>query len=366
MEKPRLRFHAVLAWPIAIGLGAGACGKQPDRQSDRAAARPVLAAPIRFSKAAQTREFAASIRPRVETDQGFRVAGKVVERAVDLGRRVRAGDILATLDAADLELQKQQADAEFAAARGALDQALADERRAVKLRADGWTAQAALDRVRTAAQEARGRHQRAARAVELARNSLDYATLRADADGVVTQTFIEPGQVVAAGQTAVRVARSGELEALVALPESFVAQAGKGEARLALWANSAKSYRAKLRETSPSADPATRTFAARFSIVDADAAVAIGMSATLTIASRDAASVASVPLSAVFNQGQGPALWKVDGEGRLTLTPVKVVRYETNAALVAGGVAEGDTIVILGVHKLDAGQKVRVLARGAY
>jgi len=364
MIQPRRRL-AVLLWPIALGLLGAACDKIPDPQKERAAARPVLVAPVRFAHRAQTREFVASIRPRVETDQGFRVAGKVVKRPVDLGQRVKAGDILARLDEADLKLQKEQVDAEFAAARVALEQASADERRAVKLRQEGWTAQAALDRVRSAAQESRGRHQRASRALDLARNSLDYATLRADADGVVTQTFIEPGQVVAAGQAAVRVARMGELEAVVALPETFVAQAGAGEARLTLWANSAKSYRAKLRETSPSADPASRTFAARFSILDADSAVALGMSATLTIASSDAAPLASVPLSAVFNQGQGPALWKVDGEGRLTLTPVKVVRYETNTALVSGGVTEGDTIVILGVQKLDAGQTVRVVTQEA-
>ncbi len=365
MIHPRRRL-AVLLWPIALGLVGTACDKKPDPQKEHASARPVLVAPVRFSQQAQTREFVASIRPRVETDQGFRVAGKVVKRFVDLGQRVKAGDMLARLDEADLELQKEQVDAEFAAARVALEQASADERRAVKLRRDGWTAQAALDRVRSAAQEARGRHQRAGRAVELAKNALDYATLRADADGVVTQTFIEPGQVVAAGQAAARVARSGELEAVVALPETFVARAGAGEARLTLWSNSAKSYRAKLRETSPSADPATRTFAARFSILDADSAVALGMSATLTIANRDAAPVASVPLSAVFNQGQGPALWKVDGEGRLTLTPVKVLRYDTNVALVSGGVADGDTIVVLGVQKLDVGQTVRVVTQEAF
>ena len=158
-----------------------------------------------------------------------------------------------------------------------------------------------------------------------AKNSLDYAVLRADTDGVVTQTSIEPGQVIAAGAPAIRIARAGELEASVALPEAYASAAGAGEASLFLWSNPGKIYRAKLRELSPSADPATRNFAARFSILDADAGISLGMSATLRIASTDAAPVIGVPLSALLNQGQGASLWKVDADGRLEQTPVTVL-----------------------------------------
>jgi RND family efflux transporter MFP subunit len=349
---------------ILAAFGLTACGKS-DSAPDRGAERVVLVAPVRYGSHTQAREFVASIRPRIETDQGFRVAGKVVRRFVETGQRVKAGELLATLDDADLRLQKEQADAELAAARMALEQAVADERRALKLRKDGWTAQAALDRQRAAAEEARGRFQRASRAVELAQNSLDYASLRADADGVVTATAIEPGQVVAAGQAAVRIARSGELEAVVALPEAFVSAAGTGEASLSLWSNPGKIYQAKLRELSPSADAMTRTFAARFSILGADSSIAMGMTATLTIKNPDIGPVASVPLAALFNQGKGPSLWKVEDDGRLTLAPVTVLRYEAKTALVAGGVAEGDKIVVLGAHKLVSGQKVRPLTADA-
>ena len=292
---------------------------------------------------------------------GFRVSGKVIKRFVEVGQRVKAGEPLATLDDTDFKLQKEQSDAEYAASNVALMQATSDEARAIKLKRDGWTAQAALDRARSAAQEARGRNTRAARAVELARNSLDYATLRADTDGLVTSTSIEPGQVVAAGAPAVRVARAGELEAAVALPEGYARTASAGDARLFLWSNPGKMYRAKLRELSPSADPATRNFVARFTIIGADAAISLGMSATLLIASSDATPVISVPLSALFNQGSGAALWRVEADGSLDLAPVKVVRYETNTAMVSGQLKEGENIVVLGVHKLDAGQKVRVI-----
>jgi RND family efflux transporter MFP subunit len=353
----RIPFGFV-CFPALAALALAACDNSASRSAAEPA-RPVLVAPVRYAPQAQAREFVASIRPRVETDQAFRVTGKVVRRLVETGQRVKAGQLLAILDEADLRLQKEQADAELSASRMALEQATADERRGSKLRKDGWTAQAALDRLRAAAEEARGRNHRAARAVELAGNSLDYASLRADADGVVTATFIEPGQVVAAGQAAVRIARSGELEAVVALPETFAATGAAGEASLYLWSDPGKSYRARLRELSPSADPTTRTFAARYTIIGADSRVALGMSATLTIKAPEAGSAASVPLTALFNQGEGPCLWKVESDGSLTLAPVEVLRYEERTALVKGGVAEGDRIVVLGVHKLDTSQKVR-------
>ncbi|WP_457798560.1 efflux RND transporter periplasmic adaptor subunit [Methylocystis sp. S23] len=349
---------------LAAALPLGGCGKkQQDQTGDATLDRPVLVSQPRLAAQSQPREFAATIRPRVESDIGFRVAGKVVKRFVQTGQKVKAGDPLAALDENDLKLQKEQAEAELSAAKMAMAQTQGDEKRALALRKNGWTTDATLDRIKAAAQEARGRQQRAERALEMARNSLDYATLRADGDGVVTQTLVEPGQVVAAGQTAIRLAHSGELEAAVALPEDFTPLADKGAATLTLWSNKAKTYQARLRELSPSADPATRTFAARYSILDPDSAIALGMSATLSIAGPGAQPVMSVPLSALFNQGSGPAVWKVDADGRLQLAPVKLVRYDSDAALVSG-LSTADQIVVLGVHKLEAGRKVRVMKKG--
>lgn len=354
------RFFTPIAPLSATVLAAmlGGCDSKP-KDADRAPDRPALVSTIHFAPQSQTREFTASIRPRIESDLGFRIAGKVVKRHVEMGQRVKAGEILAALDDADLKLQKEQAEAEAAAANVVQMQTAADEGRAIKLKQQGWVAQAAVDKARAAAQEARGRNQRAARAVELARNSLDYAVLRADADGVVTQTSIEPGQVVAAGAPAVRIARDGEMEAAVALPETYANSAGQGEARLFLWSHPGKTYRARLRELSPAADPATRNFAARFSILDPDPAVSLGMSATLTIASQDKAPLISVPLPALFSQGQGAALWRVDQQGNVALTPVSVQRYEAGRAIVSGPLEEGAQIVVLGVQKLEPGQRIR-------
>ena len=207
MRKPFSRTRSLLLAPLLLMLCG--CDGQSKGGEDHAAGRPVLTMAVHYARQSQAREFAANIRPRVESDLGFRVTGKVVKRFVEVGQRVKAGATLAMLDDTDLKLQKEQADAEFATSNVALMQTTADEARAIKLKKDGWTAQAALDRALAAAQEARGRTQRAARAVELAKNSLDYAVLRADTDGVVTQTSIEPGQVIAAGAPAIRIARAG-------------------------------------------------------------------------------------------------------------------------------------------------------------
>jgi RND family efflux transporter MFP subunit len=347
---------------VSLGLAVlalAACSEGSTHQNEAKAPPAVLVQSVHYEPEAGQRSFTAAIRPRIEADQGFRVTGKVATRNVDTGQVVHSGDVIATLDQTDFRLQLEQAEAELEASRIALEQTSADERRFAQLRKSGWESQATYDRQRTAAEEARGRNLRAERAVELARNALDYATLRADADGVVTATLLEPGQVMLAGQAAIRLARLGEKEALVALPETFIPQARNGEATLILWSQPGKVWHARLRELSPAADPVTRTYAARFSIPEADASIALGMSATLTITEPHERAIARVPLSAIFNQGQGSALWTVDADGHVMQHPVQISRYDAQEALVTEGVAENDRIVTLGVQRLEQGEHVR-------
>jgi RND family efflux transporter MFP subunit len=216
-----------------------------------------------------------------------------------------------------------------------------------------------LDKARAAAAEARGRLIRGQRALELARNALAYATLEADADGVITATPVEPGQVVAPGQPAVRLAHFGELEALVALPETFVERARGATGSLTLWSLPGRSYDVKLRELSPVADGATRTYAARYTIVNANEAVRLGMSATLILTQGESERAARLPLTAVFNHGKGPSVWVVDHAGKLTARSVTIARYEAQNVLIASGVSDGENVVTLGVEKLDEGLVTR-------
>jgi RND family efflux transporter MFP subunit len=324
--------------------------------------RPVLVATVKYEAASPERSFVGTIKPRIETDMGFRVPGKVAKRLVEVGQTVDLGQPLALLDEVDLKLQAEQAQAEFSAATGVLAQAAASEQRAKDLRAKGWTTDAQMDTARAAADEARARLNRAERQVELTKNSLSYATLVADARGVVTATLIEPGQVVAAGQTAIRVARFAEKEAVVAIPETLVGRAKEGVASVTLWSEPDKKYAAKLREIAPSADPATRTYLAKFSLPGAGDTVSLGMTATLTLADPATDRVAKLPLSALYSQGGNPSLYVVDDAGSIVLKPVTVKAYESDNVVISDGVDEGARVVTLGVQKLDPAQKVRVVS----
>ena len=340
--------------------------------------RPVVVAAVAYEPRHATRSFVGTIRPRIEADLGFRVTGKVEKRFAEVGDVVKAGQVLATLDPIDLGLQRDQAEAELNAALGAQKQTNADYERVSQLRKQGWSTGAELDKQRAALDEVNGRVLRDQHALTLSKNSLAYAELKADSDGVITATMAEPGQVLASGTSAFRVARAGEKEAVVALPEAFVERARNAQASVTLWSDGKARYQAKLRELSPSADVATRTYQARFTLLDkvagapraADAALkssdpglsraVLGMTATVTLEDQDKDRVARLPLSALYNQGRGPSLWVVTADGGLELKPVEVEGYDARDVLVKSGVAEGDKVVTLGVQKLDAGQKVRI------
>src|ERR1700704_3975054 len=327
-----------------------------------APSRPVLVSTVHYEPESPERSFVGTIKPRIETDMGFRVPGKVAKRLVEVGQTVDVGEPLATLDEVDLKLQAEQADAEFHAATGVLAQAAAAEQRAKDLRVKGWTTDAQLDQAKAAADEARARLNRGQRSVELTNNSISYATLLADSRGVVTATLIEPGQVVASGQTAIRVARLAEKEAVVAIPETLVGRAKEGMATVTLWSEPNKKYAAKLREIAPAADPATRTYLAKFSLPGAGESVSLGMTATLTLSDPETERVARLPLSALYSQGGSPSLYIVDASCEVTLKPVAVKSYGTNDVVITGGVDEGAKVVALGVQKLDPAQKVRVVS----
>ncbi|MCX7319813.1 MAG: efflux RND transporter periplasmic adaptor subunit [Hyphomicrobiales bacterium] len=356
-----VRHPATIAVVLLVSaIGLAGCGKKPEAEAKPA--RPVLVATVQYLPEAPARSFVGTIRPRIETDIGFRVTGKVAQRFVEVGQSVQVGQPLGSLDEVDLKLQAEQAVAELNAATGVLANASAAEGRATELRSKGWSTQAQLDQAKATGDEARARLNRAERQVELTKNSLSYATLVADTAGVVTATLIDPGQVVSAGQAAVRVARFAEKEAVVAIPETLIGRAKDGTATVSLWSEPGKTYQAKLREIAPNADPATRTYLAKFSLPNADDKVALGMTATLTLSDPNTERVARIPLSALFSQGNQSSLYTVNDGGDVTLRPVKVKTYESTDVIITGGVDDGAKVVTLGVQKLDPAQKVRVVS----
>lgn len=334
-------------------LALAACGEKPQPAAAPEAPRLVRTLVVGTAATAGAVRYSGEVRARHETTLGFRVGGKLVERLVDAGARVKSGQLLARLDPADLQLAAGAAEAGRALA-------VADLRRARELKEKNFISQAALDARATAAQAAEAQ-------AALAKNQAGYATLLADAAGIVAAVLAEPGQVVAAGQGVLRLARDGEREVAISIPENRIAglKVGAG-ATVSLWAAGGDStYKGVLREISPVADPVTRTFAARVRIVDGGAdgvPVALGMTATVSFAGA-AGELPVVPLSAVIQQGSAATVWVVGKGDTLTQRPIEVDRYGDAGVFVKSGLQPGERIVAAGAHKLAAGEKVRVAGK---
>lgn len=327
--------------------------------------RPVVHA-MRVSMEAGSgeRTYSGVVVARHEVQESFRVDGRIERRLVDVGERVHAGQVLAMLDEKDLRLSMESALAEQAAALSNRAQALTDEKRYATLLSRNVVSRAEYDAKHLAADEAKGRLDRAERALKLAMNRLEYTKLVASTDGVVTTVSAEAGQVVSPGQVVMSVARDGELEVLVDIPESQIQALQGASAEATLWSKSDLRLLAVLREIAPAANTTTRTYAVRYSLGEVDASVRLGMTATLRLSSPETTTPAStlrIPASALFDQGGGMGVWRVDPEtGRLSFRLVAVDRYSDRDAYVHGELAEGDVIVVAGVHKLDAAMQVRL------
>ena len=369
--QSRSRITLALA---GIGLAAAATAALPSVQSrvtataaatETAAIAPapqvVMVATARLESAAPAHRLAGTIRARTETDLGFRVGGKLLTRPAEVGAEVAAGDVVATLDDTDLRLQLEAAEAARAAARIALDKGEIDLARVTTLEQKGWASDQATDARTVDVEELRARLLQAERSVELAENALSYATLRAGAAGVVTETYAEAGQVVALGQPVVRIARAGDREAVVSVPEALVGEIRSAGAEVELWSEPGRRYPVELRELSPVADPATRTYEARFTL-PASARPALGMSATVTLAPSGGRPTVALPTSALIDTGSGPSVWVVGADDRLEARPVVVDGYGAGSARIASGLAGGERVVVLGAHRLQAGAPVRATA----
>ena len=325
--------------------------------------RPVRVTEIVYQQRSRSLVLAGTVVPRIETTLGFRVAGKIVSRAVDVGTTVKAGDLIAELDPADYRLAVDNARAALASAEADYVRAKADHERYLALRGSTAFMPQTLEQRQAIAATALARVEQARSQLATAENNLAYTALRADAPGVVTAVQAEVGQVMAQGQGVVKLARTSELEILVGVPEHKLKLVRQTEsASFELWSDPGKRHVARLRELSPSADPVTRTYPARFTAVDTPEFIGLGMTATLAFERPDAKPVAEVPLSAIFQQGAQPAVWVVDrASGTVELRPVTIARWRDDTAAIASGVDTGEVIATAGVHKLEPGQKVKPL-----
>ena len=309
--------------------------------------------------------FTGVVRARTESALGFRVGGKIATRLIDPGERVTAGQPLMRLDRTDFALALQAARASVEAARAQKTKAQADEERSRRLVVDGWTSKQVYDQNKGAADAAIAQLANAEAQAGQVENQAGYSELQADADGIVMEVPVEPGQVVAAGQTVVRLARDGAREAEVFLPEGS-RQVAAGEASATLYAEAEATYPARLRELSATADSATRTYRARYVLSGGGAAAPLGATVTLRLKANDASREprVEVPLSALFDQGQGISVWRYDGAtDTVRAQPVRVARMGEERAELVSGLTPGDRIVALGAHLLKPGQTVRQAPR---
>ena len=326
---------------------------------------------IRTNKRDAVRTLIGTVQARYETELGFRVGGKIAKRLVDVGSRVNAGDELFALDLADYELQLDSASADLASAEATYKQAAADETRMRNLRSSRSVSEDEYDRALAARDVAAARRTAAGRALDLARNRLQYTKLQAPTEGIVTAIMAESGQVVAEGRGVAKLAQGNELEVVVGVPERLIAGLSDAAISVTYWSLPGVSSRTKLRELSPTADPVARTYEARFSIIDVPAELQLGMSATVHLNNETSAGGLAIPSSALAGRQEkfvgtngaaadSPVVWKVlDEAGHISAVPVEIISYGQEQVVVRGDLSDGDRIVSAGVHKLDSGVTVR-------
>lgn len=349
--------HFVLALAVAASLAA--CTKTPPAQEPVRAVRTVTLEPAAVGG---RHDYAAEIRARTESRLSFRVGGKMTRRLVDSGQTVKAGQTLATIDPQDLQLTQQASEAALAAAKANLELSEAEFKRYKELKDQGFISGMELDRRETALKAARAQMEQVRAQAGVQGNQASYAVLTADAAGVITAVDVEPGAVVAAGATVLRLAHDGPRDAVFSVPEDRVTAmrallGQRGALRLKLWGQ-ADLHPATVREVAAAADPVTRTFAVKADV--GAVPVRLGQTASVLVDLPAVDGLIRLPLAAVFEQQGKTSVWLLD---RATMTvraqPIAVAGADGNQVVVGGGLAPGQVVVTAGVHALTPGQKVK-------
>ncbi|MDO4637689.1 MAG: efflux RND transporter periplasmic adaptor subunit [Lautropia sp.] len=368
MMRPSLLWLIAPAAPVHkyfLGITclvlASGCGQKP--QPYQEPPRPVLSEPVTPHALQDAWSLAGDVRARTETGYAFQTGGRVLERLVEVGDTVRTGEVLARIDPADLTPLVHARRAEQVAANSELRLAKADLARAERLHAQNFVSSANVDRARAAVAVAQARLKSASAQLRQADNAFSYRNLVSKINGVVTALQMEPGQVVAAGTPVIRVAKQGDVEVAVAIPEAELARSRA----ITAWevhfpGLPGRTWTALLRELSPSADPASRTYAARLALQGDTHEIALGMSAVAQ-AGDGQSRVLTVPLSALFSQDSAPHVWVIDpATHTVTARSVSLGAADARRIQVTRGLAAGDQVVIAGANLLRQGQKIRLTA----
>lgn len=339
---------------VTLSLRTPEASAVSDPRQEPPIVRTVTAAGVTGSE----RSFTGIVGARVQSNLGFRVPGKIVERLVNVGQQVKAGQPLMRIDETDLRLALTSKRQAVAAARATVVKLDADEQRYAKLMTSGWVPRQRYEQAKAALDTAEAQLAAAEAEARVAENEATYSILMANADGTVVETLGEPGQVVSAGQTVVRIAEAGPREAVVALPETIRPAIGS-VAEASVYGSDGRHFTAHLRQLSDSADSQTRTYEARY-VLDGEAAAApLGATVTIRLARQASQAELQVPLAAVLDDGRKTGVWILDrASSTVHFRPVKLVRVTGETAVISG-LTSADQIVSLGAHLLQEGARVR-------
>ena len=358
--KPSFRMALV---PLSIAAMLSGCSHPPPPEPMRA----VRTAEIRYDKTQETDRYFGSVQSRYEVDQAFRVSGTVASRKVEVGQKVRQGDIIAVLDDSDYKLAVEAAQQQVTAADAQARQAESDQKRLNALKTDGSVSPSDDEKAQSNAQTTRATAEAETRKLELARNRFQYTVLRASQDGVVTSLKFEAGQVVAEGQPVVSIAKEGEPEIVVNVPEDQLSVFKAARYRATLTSAPDQPFEVVLRELSPQAAAATRTFRARLKPAT-PRALPLGASARLVVDGPAAGEslAAAIPAAAITQDKGHPAVWVVlraasEPVGTVSLLGVSVQGYRNDVVLVSGP-KPGELVVTAGVQKMAPGLRVALPA----
>ncbi|MEX3639279.1 efflux RND transporter periplasmic adaptor subunit [Paraburkholderia sp. BR14320] len=355
------------ALALAGVLALAACSK---KEAAAPAPRPVVALAVHADgHALQAASLPGEVQARYSTPLSFRVAGKIIERRVRLGDTVKSGEVVALLDPADAQKNAASTQAQLDAAQHNLVYAQQQLERDKAQAKENLIAPAQLEQTTNAYASALAQRDQAQQQAALAKNQLQYTTLTAGHAGVITAEQADTGQNVSAGQAVYNLAWSGDVDVLCDVPESALAAFAVGQnASVTLAALPGRKLSARVRELSPAADPQSRTWRARLTLLDAGADVRLGMTADVTPAVPLTAAAAqhgvfTLPVTALFHEGREPAVWVVRAaDNTLELRRVTVTRYYERTFVVSEGLKDGESVVLQGVHTVSAGEKVRAIA----
>jgi RND family efflux transporter MFP subunit len=349
-------------WLLALIVATGLVSCKPDNSAQAPQVRPVRTVTVAKTEAGEPVVLTGHIQAQDEAGLAFRVGGRMIERAVNVGDRIETGRIIAKLDPENELNTQRSAQAALTAAQGQLNYARNHFDRQRQLLANGHTTRARYDQAQKALQNAQAAVDNAKAQLQIATDRVGYTTLKADSAGDVTARGAEPGEVVQAGQMIVRLARKGGVDAVFDVPAQMLRAAPSGsQIAIRLADDPTMNTTGRVRQVAPQADPVTRTFEVKVALDEPPPAMRLGATVIGSVTIESAPAI-EIPASALTQVNRKPAVWVVDPkEHTVSLRNIELARYDPEAVIVANGLDNGDIVVTAGVQALHPGEKVRLL-----